>query len=199
MCGPISRELYDIAVEELKISMSSYPLAGKFPLSMTIDRLGVHATRVQIETLQDDLKDCEAFLAQTQSAFDAYRAKAVEEFEDLQAQFDKDLSSQLDFFELKLQAGEASLAAANAEIDRLKLILASTTAEQKSSSSLSSPRLSFLQNSAISSAVLKLQARARGFLARSRVKRTRMFIAAKQSGVLIALRKTVQGTLIQTY
>lgn len=35
----------------------SKPLPSKLPLSLQIDRLGLHATRVQIDTLIDDIKD----------------------------------------------------------------------------------------------------------------------------------------------
>jgi len=55
LCGPISQDMYDVAVSELK-SMYSDDYAAQSTMGLVIDRLACHATRVQIETLIADLR-----------------------------------------------------------------------------------------------------------------------------------------------
>ena len=67
--------MYVVAKQELSTSMEeAYPAKGKaFKQSLKLDRLGLHATRLQIETLLEDIRERDAVIDATNKSFDAAR------------------------------------------------------------------------------------------------------------------------------
>lgn len=170
-----------------------YPSGGHFPRKLKIDRLGIHATRVQIENLMDDVRELESQLEASNSALNAYRLRVQTDFDELRMKFEAELNghlnSQSELHEQKLKSLRENLFESSAEITRLNEKLNHRAVVQWS------PRLLIEKGSQAStqSRIVLVQSIVRGFLARTRVRRALTYIAAKQSGVLIALKKTKQG------
>ena len=195
LCGPISKEMYDIAIQELKLSLPVFPVAGRFPKNLELDRMGLHATRVQIETLTEDLREAEDQLTNSQQAFENYRQRVLIDFENLQERVEIELQTQLqkqtDAYELKLKLISENLKLTETENTKLKRKL------QNRAPVLWSPRNleERGKDEKATKYIIKLQSKIRAFVARKQFLRTKTFIAAKQSGVLIALSGTVQGNI----
>ena len=74
LCGPLSVDLYDAAVEELdKFTEYKKNSSSSYPLNLQLDRLGLHATRIQIETLLDDLWHLDQILKNTEDELILYK------------------------------------------------------------------------------------------------------------------------------
>jgi formate-dependent nitrite reductase cytochrome c552 subunit len=195
LCGPITRELYDIADQELAQKLPQYSAiaTAKYPRILEIDRLGIHATRVQIETLTEDLRDAEEQLAMTQQSLETYRQKVLQDFQSLQDRVDSELQAQLrkqaEGYENRMKIMQETLVATEAENVKLCSKIAHRLPV------LWSPRGILAKGSGADAEkkIVKLQARARAFVARKKYLRTRTYVSAKQSGVLVAVQGTQQG------
>lgn len=194
LCGPITKELLDIAERELigRLPFAAVA-AGKYLCNLEIDRLGIHATRVQIETLTEDLRDAEEQLALTQQSFETYRQKVLQDFSLLQDRVDAELQMQLkkqaDAYEIRVKLLQESLVATEAE--NLKLL----ARMEHRVPVLWSPRAVLERGSDEDCAkkIVRLQSRIRTFIARRKYLRTKTYVSAKQSGVLVAVQGTKQG------
>jgi signal transduction protein with GAF and PtsI domain len=64
--------MYDLAMKELK-DTETFVNVKKFQKNVSIDRLGLHATRMQIEILLDDISDRDAEINELNDEFENYR------------------------------------------------------------------------------------------------------------------------------
>jgi hypothetical protein len=194
LCGPITKELYDIAAQELGARLPYAAVAaGMYPRNLEVDRLGIHATRVQVETLTDDLRDAEEQLALTQQSMETYRQKVLQDFSSLQDRVDSELQFQLkkqaEGYEMKIKMLQESIVATEAENLKLCTKMAHRVPV------LWSPRGIIAKGSSedTTKKIICLQSRMRAFVARRKYLRTKMYVTAKQSGVLVAVQGTQQG------
>jgi hypothetical protein len=199
LCGPISKDLYDLAVDEInqmiskatigleegstesgsKASLVSLKFPHlKLPKNIAIDRLGLQATRIQLETLLDDLRVRDEYIAKMEDDLSTLRRtvqttqteailklnKQVEEYMSITAALKKEKEVLL----YKTQFVKEDLLAQLH--DKIETIDVKANKE-----------------------FVKLTSAARGFLSRRRVNRLKLFKLADETGVLVAMSNTVQG------
>lgn len=182
LCGPIKKELYQLALDEISLS-PRFRFTKSFPLDLKIDRLGVHATRIQIETLLDDIQNRDQLLEQLYDEFlrfrsfsDAEKNKTIKKYQ-----------SELDRLHAQILEYQESIQQLEAEISSLNHKLKLPSIEQKLSD--------MVLDSKLTRAFVKLTSIARGYLGRIRFNRIKSVKLAEETGVLIALKNTIQGDI----
>lgn len=194
LCGPLTQDMHAIAVEELAIAHSKRMVNQRqLRKNVSIDRLAIQATRIQVEMLLEDVKDRDVQLELVRNAFENYRSKVQDDFQNLQQRFDEEihlhLTSQATLFDAKYKAAQEALATAELEASSLRNQI------HRNTPVLWSPRAVLRKGSDEENLqrIIKLQATARGFVARAKVERTKLYHSAIESGVLVALKGTSQG------
>jgi hypothetical protein len=188
LCGPISQDMYNLAVQEVQLmskpsnstSSSNASTANSITSGtnsssnsmkhlLLLDRLGVQATRIQIDTLMEDIH-----------ARDDYIGGVEDKLRELQS-----LACQQ---QQQLEDCREALAGLEEENGALLLYkeryLASRGAVNSSASFTALEQQKFV----------KLTSLARGYIARRRVKKLKMAKLADSTGVLVALENTKQGS-----
>lgn len=162
LCGPLSQAMYNLAMEEIRMQMeldernTSIKIisAGNDEIQgvasersiVNIDRLALHATRMQMETFLQDIQERENYIQALQNQLEMMIKQ--------QARSNLLLEEQQKMIDMKL---------ANVPPDQLEL------------------------------AMKRMTSAARGYLARSRVKKLKLFRTADETGVLVAIGNTQQG------
>jgi uncharacterized protein YoxC len=219
MCGPITQDIYELALEDLVASMTPTIMTPveqlpdnnneesnmnpmdsmverykkrppKFPKNITIDHLGLQATRIQIETLLHDI-----------SLRDHYINEYELQLNDLN-NFINSLQEENNFknYELnklfiinKEQSESLSLLNHNYSNLLAKMKNYSEKNLETMKSSIQSLSSSPEYETKLKTAFLKLTCIIRGFLGRQRVKRIKQMRLADQTGILVAMKDTHQG------
>ena len=184
MCGPISKDMYDLAREELNASprFSLTMNREKLPTNLVVDRHGLHATRIQIETLLDDLKTRDALIDQLYGDI-AYLQEVANN-----AQNSK-MTHQHEATLLRRQVMECQGMVEMLTKEKYKL------ANKDKLDTFQQTLNNLIENASRlnMSAYIKLSSVVRGFNSRNRVKKMKLFRLAHETGVLVAMKNTVQG------
>lgn len=187
--------MYDLTIEELKGFLGEkFPKSQKFPTNLAIDLVALQATRLQIDLLMDDVRDYNNRLDQSRQMMAQLRMDATAEMDQIHVHYRSEIHS--------MQENVISLnkALQKVEAEKLKMLSDFASKQAQWEAGLLTPRRIEAKYSAIESnksdaikKLVKFQATIRGFLARSRVRRAKLKITAKQSGVLVALDPDHQG------
>ena len=201
LCGPISRDMYDIAVEEINQIISrtaSIPMVEegstdsgsksslialrfphlKLPKNIGIDRLGLQATRIQIETLLDDLRTRDEYITRVEEDLSVMKKTVY-------------ISQAEAILKLNKQVEEYACAIAALKKEKEELMFKTRFVKEDLLAQLQTKIGSIDQS--LSKRFVNLTAAARGFLGRRRVNRLKLFKLADETGVLVAMSNTVQG------
>ena len=189
-------------MEELSIARDKL-LSKKTLKSLVVDRLGIQATRVQIEMLLEDIRERDVEVEMLRDAVDLwrnalenYRSKVQSDFTDLQSRFEIELDAQLtaqaSVFDVKYRSLQEALRVAEVEMTNLRGQINHATPV------LWSPRALLRKGSdpETTQKIVKVQSAIRGYVARAKVDRSKTYLSAMQSGVLIALKNTNQGNCV---
>jgi uncharacterized protein YoxC len=214
MCGPITQDIYELALEDLVASMTPTIMTPveqlpdnsneesnmnpmdsmverykkrppKFPKNITIDHLGLQATRIQIETLLHDI-----------SLRDHYINEYEIQLNDLN-NFINSLQEENNFKNYELnklfiinKEQSESLSLLNHNYSNL---LAKMKNYSEKNLETMKTTIQSLGETKLKTAFLKLTCVIRGFLGRQRVKRIKQMRLADQTGILVAMKDTNQG------
>jgi hypothetical protein len=187
--------MFNLAVNELKMLMGQYfPANQKFPKTALIDRLSIHATRIQIETLMDEIKEKDLHINELYGVINQLKVNVNLGIGDIHAKHRQEINALHEEIQGHLNTIQ------KLEYDKMKLNsdleLADTKIAQTRAKSGPLERVSQLMKKLTKFQLIKIvkfQAAIRGYIGRARVTRTRNVMSAKQSGVLIAMKHTVQG------
>lgn len=191
MCGPISEEMLSLARDELENLLNTDLTSGRsyfMRAQCTLDRLAVHATRIQIETLIEDLKEKDLQLEKAHQGFESIQIQNITDFENLRMEYRDDLHR------LKTELKDTKAKLKRSELERLKIIHeteARIRSHRKVPAELTEKYAKIEAD--VEAKIIKFQARIRGMIIRSKVMKTKVIMSAEQSGVLVALKNTIQG------
>lgn len=171
--------MYDLAVEELEELDQFKNAKKKFPLDVLIDRLGIHASRLQIETLLDDIRERDVQLKEIHTNFERYQTKLEKDIGVREKQIQNELMKyDKENVELKELLAKLRKEKEDSINKKWKEII-----EEKIQAS----------NDKDGKKYTKLSAIVRGFISRKKLKRDNLFKIAQETGVLVAMRNTRQG------
>ena len=186
LCGPVSKELYAVAVEEIDQIIARSALIEdstgkgslaklKFPhlklsKNISIDRLGLHTTRVQIETLLDDLRVRDEYITKVEDELNALKTTHTEVVDKLNKQLEE-YSTTTSLLQKENEGLQYKTRFIKDELQD-KLQLAAKLDDKM---------------------FVKLTSLARGYLGRKKVDRLKLFKIADETGILVAMSNTVQG------
>ena len=195
ICGPISKDMFNLALSELKMLLGQYyPANQKFPKTGLVDRLCIHATRIQIETLMDEIKDKDLHINELYGIISQLKINIGVGIGDIHAKHREEVRAFVEVIKghvATIQKLEYDKMKLNSELDLAETKIAQTRAK---SGPLERVALLIRKLSKFELVqIVKFQAAIRGYICRARVLRTRNVLSAKQSGVLIAMKHTIQG------
>ncbi len=176
MCGPITRDLYEAAKQEVaalpKYGTLMQTPSAALPQRIVLDRVGLQAMRIQVDTLLNDLAERDEFIAiaelKIQDQIKANKAQGLQLEEYAQA------LQQFNAAQSELQLLKAKHADSVAQVFATRLLML-TAAHKK--------------------ALVRITALVRGFIARKKVRRLKLSRLADDTGVLVAMENTKQGTI----
>jgi chromosome segregation ATPase len=174
LCGPIDDEIYEAAAAGDTERSSKNQKDGV----LQVDRVGIRATRLQIDSLTAQIED-----------LDSRHNQLAQELEDQSLRSD-----------VALEEARAEIQKLQREMENCRDIIKSLESERRRS--ILSRRVSELMQEKFELlsienvvALVKLTSMVRGFLGRARVKRLKASQLALEVGILSALNNTVQGEI----
>jgi hypothetical protein len=169
--GPIDDELYEAAASAEKTSNR-----GASPSTLTVDRVGVRATRLQIDSLTAQVIALESQHAQLLSDLEDQQLQSGLALEEARAETEK----------LVGEIAECRAMLRTLETERRRSLLGRSVSEVVKAKA---GALTMAQ----AAAIVKLTSVVRGFLGRIRFKRIKTEKLALEVGILSAMPNTVQG------
>lgn len=174
LCGPLDEEIYQAATKSSTEGKDQNKNSGV----LQVDRAGIRATRLQIDTLTAQIE-----------ALDARHSELLQELED--QTFTSDLA---------LEEANAEVQKLTAEMENCRSIVRTLEADRRRSllnRQANEAVRTKMANLSIENvvALVRLTSLARGFLGRARVKRIKATQLAQDVGILSAMANTVQGKL----
>ncbi len=163
----------------------------KFPKSINIDQLGLQATRIQIETLLHDISLRDHYINEYENQLQQCQTT-------IQQLQDELLLKQYETEKLHLQYQDSEKHVKTLE-KHVSFLTEQFNEKMKSSIDGVQQKMSdLLQQTDVYEKVYKkrfilLSSIIRGFLSRQRVKRIRQYRQAEETGVLLAMKNTIQG------
>ena len=153
MCGPITEEMYEFAKEELETLQ-------RVTMSLHIDRLGVHTTRLQIDSLMEDVRERDAIIEQFKKDFDNYQT----EMDVAIVHYHQQMNIEFDYLNARNSEYTAMIAALEVEVRQLRARVSQSNFAHSTNSPLPMSQASHT----------KLTSIVRGYVARSRVRKRRL-------------------------
>ena len=146
-----------------------------------LDRLGLHATRIQIETLIDDLRNRDELMERLHEELASYKKRTEEMMDTHVDAADKEVQRLRE----QLQEYKDTIKLLEKERGKLSATAAAAVTKMEEKAAALSPEQE--------EAFQKLSGAMRGYLGRNRVKKIQNFKQARETGQLIPLKNTKSG------